>query len=520
MKKTIRLFLSVCIMISVFLGVFIGNPEQADARDGIGGFDGTGISQGEINGKTTLSYQEYIFVTGEPILVKGTLVIGKTVKDNVTALTYSYKLNNRLPMVQLTRDFTFETVSTVKENGQTVTETSYTKEPSEKIVTAGKTYTLRTYDFTRTSLIDEKPAVSYYSGNSWYRKQYEISGGTGTSASGNFVTVEGTGEFYGFDQYWGNADVEITDLVIDYQEGVGADAESWSGTANVRRSQSNVTGLRYVENEPNAISFRGGFLETRKNDNVLEYQARLPEFTENGISTDKIKRYSDSVQIETFPSTRRLISPDLRQIRGHWAEEALSKLFGLEILRSGASQYNPEQYITRAEFADAIISAAKSIPADPFIKLSNNRKKASPKKAVEPEPIFTDVPSTHVSFAQIEEAYTRGLFLPMSKNEFSPNGHITVADASVVFIRAMGLESLASYHGAITNFTDDDNIPDYARNALYVSSDIGLLRGDQDGNIHPNNVLTKGEAAVMIDRFVEYMREDLKDDYRDRMLDF
>ncbi|MDR1061030.1 MAG: S-layer homology domain-containing protein, partial [Clostridiales bacterium] len=135
-------------------------------------------------------------------------------------------------------------------------------------------------------------------------------------------------------------------------------------------------------------------------------------------------------------------------------------------------------------------------------------------------PIFADVPAAHENFAAIEESFNRGLMTPLSGNEFSPNAGISVADAAVVFIRAMGLESLASYHGAITEYADDDSIPDYARDALYVAQDIGLLRGDEGGNIYPARQLTKGEAAVMLDRFVEYMREELKNDYRDRILDY
>jgi hypothetical protein len=288
----------------------------------------------------------------------------------------------------------------------------------------------------------------------------------------------------------------------------------------VQRSQSKITELRYVENEPNAISFRGGFLETRRNDNVLEYTARLPEFTAAGISTDRLKRYSDSLQISTFPSTRRLVSPDLRQIRGHWAEEPVSKLFGLEIFTARPSQFMPEQYVTRAEFAAAMVAAAKTVPADPLVRATNTRASSASRRREEPVPIFTDVPAAHENFAAIEESFNRGLMTPTNGNEFSPNAGISVSDAAVVFIRAMGLESLASYHGAITEYADDGSIPDYARDALYVAQDIGLLRGDEGGNIYPARQLTKGEAAAMLDRFVEYMREELKNDYRDRILDY
>ena len=492
------------------------------ASDGVGGFDGLGISAGVIEGRTTVDYQEYTFITGEPVLLKGTLTASKSVKDDSITYQLTYALNNNAKRFQMTRSVAFETSLSKKDNGQTVTVTRYTRTPSEKIITDVETYTLRSMDFTRTSLVDNKPAVSYYSGNSWYRKVYEIGGGALTTTSGIFVTVEAVGEFYGFDQYCGNADVEETNFTIEYADnsGRGNAWDSWMGTATVRRSQSTLTQLRYVENEPDAISFRGGFLETRKNENVLEYTARLPEFDSSRISTDRIISYRDSAKIETFPMTKRLVSPDLRHIKAHWAETSISKLFGLEIFKDGASQFNPDQYITRAEFAAALVEAAKKVPEETPARTTNTPTRTTGRGAQAVVPVFTDVGTDHIYFTQIEEAFNRGLMNPTSANMFSPNGEITVASAAVTFIRAMGLESLASYHGAITNFTDDSSIPDYARDALFVCEYIGLLKGDDNGRINPNKAVTKGEAAVMLDRFVEYMREDLRKDYRDRIMDY
>ncbi|MCL2057655.1 MAG: S-layer homology domain-containing protein [Oscillospiraceae bacterium] len=495
------------------------------ARDGVGGFDGSGVSSGEAPGRTVHDFQEYVFVTGSPVLLKGTLVISKSESNGRTTSAYSYKLSSDARAIQLTRDIQYETTSEAKGNGQTVTQTVLTREPSEKIVTANQTYTLRRMDFARTSLIDERPAVHYYSGNTWYRKHYEVGGGAVTSSSGDYLTVEATGQFYGFDQAWGSADIEDMDYVIDYTQSVMTTGDSgvrelWSGSANVRRSQSIITDLRYVENEPQAISFRGGFLETRRNDNVLEFSARLPEFDAAGVATDRLQRYTDSTQISMFPSVKRLVSPDLRQINGHWAEEAISKLFGLEILSSRPSEYVPDQYITRAGFAAALVAAAKPVPEDPSIRQRRTTGGTRQGRAQAPAPSFTDVPADHVYYAQIEEAFARGLMGPIDKLEFRPNQRVRVADAAVTLIRALGLEAVASAHGAITEYADDVGIPAYARDALYVAQKIGLLRGDERGNINPLRELTEAEAAVILDRLVSYMMADLKADYRERIMDY
>jgi hypothetical protein len=130
------------------------------------------------------------------------------------------------------------------------------------------------------------------------------------------------------------------------------------------------------------------------------------------------------------------------------------------------------------------------------------------------------VPADHEYYTQIEEAFARGLMTPVDKNEFRPNQTLPVADAAVAFIRALGLEAVSSSHAAITEYADDVSIPIYAREALYAAQKIGLLRGDGSGAIQPLRELTKGEAAVMVDRLVEYMRADLKADYRDHIMDY
>ena len=534
--------------VAVFLCVITIVCGEAYTLDGIGGLEGSGISSGAFyagagagsgtgsgagggrgagGSGTALDYQEYTFITGEPVLLKGTLIIGKSDSSGVLTSTYSYKLNNTARKFQLTRDISYETVTTEKDNGQTVTVTRLARDPSEKIVTGNGTYTLRRMDFTRTSLIDAKPAVNYYSGNTWYRKQYEVGGGTATSSSGDYLMVEATGQFYGFDEAWGSADVEDTDFVIEYSQSSASTGNSgmrelWSGTANVRRSQSAITELRYIENEPEAISFRGGYLETRNNKNTLEFSARLPEFDAGGNATDRIKKYADDTQISTFPSTRRLVAPYLRQIAGHWSEEAVAKLFGLEILTTRPSEFIPDQTVTRSEFAAMLVAAAPPVPADPSVRQRGGAAKAAGKgkASAAPAPSFTDVPADREYFPQIEEAYARRLMNPIDKFEFRPDGKVTVADAAVTFIRALGLEAQASAHGAVTEFSDDDGIPGYARDALYVAQRIGLLRGDGAGRIYPLKELTRAEAAVMLDRFVEYMMGELRSDYSDRFMDY
>jgi hypothetical protein len=71
---------------------------------------------------------------------------------------------------------------------------------------------------------------------------------------------------------------------------------------------------------------------------------------------------------------------------------------------------------------------------------------------------------------------------------------------------------------AVTVFRDNDDIPYYARNAAYVAYRIGLVQGDTTGRLNPNQSLTKSRAAALLNRFIDYMREDMARDYREKVL--
>ncbi|NJD03974.1 MAG: S-layer homology domain-containing protein, partial [Ruminiclostridium sp.] len=157
--------------------------EFAFAREGDAGYEG-GISSGDAAGKTSYEYQEVCFLTGEPVVMKGTLIIKKQMKQDKITSTYTYNLKNIDKAATLTRVLSFTTAVTKKDNGQIIEESSYTKAPSETIKFGSTSYILKSGDFTRSSLVDPKPAINYYAGNIWGKKIYQA----GTTASGGSIT--------------------------------------------------------------------------------------------------------------------------------------------------------------------------------------------------------------------------------------------------------------------------------------------------------------------------------------------
>jgi N-acetylmuramoyl-L-alanine amidase len=552
MKKWIPAFIILILTIMMF-------PGAAYAREGICGYEG-GISSGEVPATTSTSttsassgktydYQEITFISGKPVILKGTLLIKKqqkadkpatsastakaapatgaavtttpTTATTTTTITCTYTLNNTVEKATLSRNLVFETISTKRENGQTTETTALSPKikPKETLNINGIAYTLKStngYDFTRSNLMDPKPAVNYHAGSIRSRKVYQI----GAAANGDTVTVECTGKYYGYDQYWGNAESLLLDYTISSEKNGKTGGDKWGGTATVAISAVSSEQLEYEKNDPNQISFSGGYVQNRKNTNILEYTSILPEFDANGISTDNMLTSKDSLQIETFPVQKRLPTVNPASFSGHWAEDDIRLMFGLEVFKGSGANFKPDQYMSRTEFAVAMVQIVREVPPDPSLaaKTTSSASRTA-KKTAEVSP-YNDVSIDNAYYSQIKSAFTRNLLGGKGYNLFGPNDAISRADAMVAFVRALGFETLAPSPTAVTGFRDNDLIPAHARNAAYAAKKIGLLQADSKGNMNPTKKLTKAEGAVLFKSLITYLQDGIKKDYMERLVNY
>jgi len=211
---------------------------------------------------------------------------------------------------------------------------------------------------------------------------------------------------------------------------------------------------------------------------------------------------------------------DVRNARGHWAENDIRLMFGLEVFKGDGSNFYPDNYMTRAEFAAAMAKIAREVPQDPTLvtRTTTATRRTTGKEAVVSP--FDDVSIDNIYFNEIKNAFERGIMLGKGDNRFAPNEYITKAEAVVAFIRALGFESLAPAPVAVTSFRDNDLIPEHARNAAYVAQKIGLIQSDSKGNMNPNKKLTKAEGASMLKNLIKYLQEGIRKDYRDRLINY
>jgi hypothetical protein len=510
-------FGTILVALAVTCSIF---AVPAYARQGDSGYEG-GISSGEAPGKTSFDYKEVCFITGEPIVLSGTLTIKRSIKQDRTTgkdietSNYTYRLDNLEKGATLTRFLSYNTIITKKDNGQTIEETSINTNNTEVVRLGNITYTLRNYDFTKSNITDSKPAVDYFAGNLWGRKTYQAGAGTNTGT----VTVEMTGDFYGYNQFWGTTETRLLRYIIESESNNNGKIDKWGGTVDISLSSTTSKQIKYVENEPETISFEGGFVQNQYNSSVMQYISRLPEFDSQGVSTDRLMEMKGSLEIESFPVNTRLPVPDLIHIRGHWAENDIKALYSLEVLKEDAKTFNPQEIMKRAEFADAIVLAAKEVPKDSLTATAKTSRTVN-KKAEEIISPFLDVSTESKYFENINNAYKRGMISGRGEARFAPDDYLSTADAVTIIIRALGLEGLAPDGGIATTFRDNDDIPAYAHSSVYVAQRIGLVLGDENGYFKPQEHLTKARAAVIINKLINYMRNDLKKDYRERVINY
>ena len=507
MKKT----LAISITLIIFL---IAIPFLAFAAEGDCGYEG-GISTGEAVAKS-YDYQEVIFLTGKPIVVKGTVTVKKTIKATTEAWTYTYSnLKNADAKVTLNRTVAYDVAISPKNNGQVQKQVSLKGIPVERITVDKVNYVLKNYNFSKSTISDVRPFGQYFAGEFLGQKTYAFSGGTNTSI-GN-ITVGMSGKIFGYNQPWSNTESQLIDYYVQ-SDG----SKNWTGKATVGISMTSAKKLTYEDNKPDEISFKGGYVNTKNNVSVLQYESELPEFDAKGQPTDYLINSKDTLKYDTNPSVNRLVVPSLPQMKGHWAENDVQLLYSLEIFRDNTESFKPNEYMMRADFAKAMVLTGRLL-TDQEVALAESGEQANGStnsNADKQTQVFDDVPIDYPGYTYIQKAYDSKLMNGISLKEFAPQATLTRAQAVTLLIRGLGFEGRAPSPTVITPFRDNDSIPVWARNAIYVSEKIGLVKGDLYGNFDPNKPMTKAEIAALINRFITYMGQDIIKDYRDNVILF
>lgn len=447
-----------------------------------------------VAGQDELNCKQVVFVKGSPIVLEGTATVTASKKGKNETETYSSSLSDEGGNT-LSNEYTFSITSTEKSNGQ-ITKVWNLDKFDEKIDIGGTTYTLKKYDFSKTRLDDVKAVGTYFAGNMNLKKEYD------DGANGKLKIV-GTGTTYGYDTSWAKNETVNMVYTVSYVNG----NNSWTGKYKTITSDTDKKIISYINNRPTEISFDGGFMVSENNISTLRYSSEMPEFFGNK-ALDYIVTDSGSFKYETFPLETRLANYSLKGIKGHWGEMALRQAFALEYMDEWDANTTPDSPVTRGEFAK-IMTLVLKLDTDTKKTTQSTQTTDTDKKDI----TYKDVPETNKYYKYIMALTKAGVVEGTGNSKFQPNAVISRAEAITMIIAALGFTDKAPEPLPLLTFADSSDIPGWAEKYIYMGHKIGLINGDENGNVMARKQLTKAEIATITNNMVKYIIEELSEEY-------
>ncbi|RJE87780.1 hypothetical protein D3P07_15910 [Paenibacillus sp. 1011MAR3C5] len=199
----------------------------------------------------------------------------------------------------------------------------------------------------------------------------------------------------------------------------------------------------------------------------------------------------NSVSAETEDSGSNVAFNDLKSVES-WAGDEIRQLASQGILQgTGGYRFEPLKQLTRAEFTTMIVKS---------LNQTNAQAKSS----------FTDVPSSSWFYPYISAAVESKLVNGLGDGRFEPKRAITREEMAQMAANVLKLPqhpSLDSIDDSFATFTDKDTIAPYAREAVALLTQKGILQGVTLTTFGPKEIANRAQAAVIIHRMMQLKEE-------------
>ncbi|GGD91556.1 S-layer homology domain-containing protein [Paenibacillus nasutitermitis] len=186
-----------------------------------------------------------------------------------------------------------------------------------------------------------------------------------------------------------------------------------------------------------------------------------------------------------------LHSLEFKDVAQHWAKDAVNNMGSRMVIGGiGNDQFNPDQDITRAEFA-AIVVRGLGLPL-------NNGAAA-----------FSDVGTSDWSSSAINTAYSYQLINGFEDGTFRPNDRITREQAMVIIAKAMMITELnakLSVHAPdlmLRSYTDAADASNWALTSIADVLQAGIVSGRSSTILAPQANITRAEVAAVMERLLQ-----------------
>lgn len=163
-----------------------------------------------------------------------------------------------------------------------------------------------------------------------------------------------------------------------------------------------------------------------------------------------------------------------------WAREAIEYLADKKIVNGvGGNYFDPNGFVTREQFVLMIVNA---------LELYVDGAVSS----------FKDMPEGHWAYDAVSSAFAKDIILGYTDTEFGTGENITRQDMAVIAYRASKFAGYSFDSAEFSDFTDEEDISDYARESVASMSKSGIINGYTDGRFGPTDTATRAQAAQII----------------------
>ncbi len=183
----------------------------------------------------------------------------------------------------------------------------------------------------------------------------------------------------------------------------------------------------------------------------------------------------------------------------HWYVYTVQYVYNRGLMTgTSADKFSPNSRLTRAQMVQILFNMSREDKSDYMGKST-----------------FDDVDSLAWYAPAVNWAVENGITSGVSETKFAPNRNITRQElARFFFVYADYLDSYYANPRAETDmpdrwaeFTDIDEIADWANTPMSWAVSVGLISGMTIETISPRTTATRAQAAQMLKKFDEYIKE-------------
>ncbi|MEZ0537257.1 S-layer homology domain-containing protein [Caldicellulosiruptoraceae bacterium PP1] len=469
-----RLFLFIVLLAILFTNTVF-------AEEGYLGYEGGLSTYKDVDPKKTkIDYYEYSFVTGKPVLLTGTVDVKIKSTKTQDSLSYSYDLSDDTGKITIKRSVKLSGKTTTQPNGSLSKDykvTGYT----ENLTVNGSVYKLNSWSFSKSSAVDLNVSVNFFQGEWNLEKKYDKG-----------LIITSSGENYGYYGYWGNGEFQKIRTTIQ--------TSTWEGYIDQNITLVQKILLEFKDNNtPSSIN--GTYTLKSKIEGSIDINYDLPLIsTKTNTPTSLRVRDKITKKIDKSPIINMSVIPYLPKLKGYIYENAINTAFAFGGFDKPES-FVPNEYITRGEFSKLLMQLLNTYST--YYNPKTTRKVA----------IFKDVPTNHPYYGYIYAVNKANLMQGKGSNTFKPDDYITNVEAAYVISKALGFNKKINTAANITPFIDDQKIPSWAKDSIYLLKQSDILLSNESNQFLPNDKLTKGQAAQLLLNLINYLRQGIADSY-------